>query len=129
MTCRKAVSAVVRLVAGSLSLSLAACSSIGPTTVPQDRIDYATSIGNSWKDQTLLNIVKLRYGDLPIFLEITQVIAGYQVQTTIGASFSGREFQRRDDRSLCDGRYGARRPVPIRTGPRSSTRRSRAWIS
>ena len=92
MTCCKSVSAVICLAAGLLSLSLAACSSIGPSTVPQDRIDYATSIGNSWKDQTLLNIVKLRYADLPIFLEITQVIAGYQVQTTVGASFTGGNF-------------------------------------
>jgi len=92
VTSCKAVSAVIWLATGSLSLSLAACSSIGPSTVPQDRIDYATSIGNSWKDKTLLNIVKLRYADLPIFLEITQVIAGYQVQTTIGASFTGGNF-------------------------------------
>jgi hypothetical protein len=35
-----------------------ACS-IGPATVPHDRIDYGSSIGNSWKEQTLLNIVKL----------------------------------------------------------------------
>src|SRR6516162_6199321 len=44
-----------------LGLSVAACTSIGPSTVPHDRIDYATAIGNSWKEQTLLNIVKLRY--------------------------------------------------------------------
>jgi hypothetical protein len=35
---------------------VAACTSIGPGTVPHDRIDYASAIGNSWKEQTLLNI-------------------------------------------------------------------------
>ena len=57
-----------------------------------DRIDYASAIGNSWKEQTLLNIVKLRYADMPIFLEVAQVIAGYQLQSSIGGSFSAGNF-------------------------------------
>ena len=75
-----------------MSLLLAACSSIGPGTVPHDRIDYGSSIGNSWKEQTLLNIVKLRYADMPIFLEVGQVIAGYQIQSAIGGSFTAGNF-------------------------------------
>src|SRR5258705_4330151 len=71
--------------AAFLALGLAACRSIGPASVPRDRIDYLGSLGTSWKQQTLLNIVKLRYGDVPIFLEVTQVIAGYQLQTTVAA--------------------------------------------
>jgi hypothetical protein len=73
-------------------LAVAACSSIGPVTVSHDRIDYATAIGNSWKEQTLLNIVKLRYGDMPVFLEIAQVVAGYQLQSAIGGSFAAGNF-------------------------------------
>ena len=68
-----------------LALALAACQSMGPATVPRDRVDYLGSLGTSWKQQTLLNIVKLRYGDVPVFLEVSQVIAGYQLQTTVAA--------------------------------------------
>jgi hypothetical protein len=68
-----------------VALALAACQSIGPATVPRDRVDYLDSLGTSWKQQTLLNVVKLRYGDVPIFLEVMQVIAGYQLQTTVAA--------------------------------------------
>ena len=75
-----------------LSLLLATCTSIGPGTVAHDRIDYASAIGNSWKEQTLLNIVKLRYADMPIFLEVAQVIAGYQLQSAIGGSFTAGNF-------------------------------------
>jgi hypothetical protein len=79
-----------------LTFSIAACTSIGPGTVPRDRIDYASAIGNSWKEQTLLNIVKLRYADMPIFLEVAQVIAGYQLYR--------REFHRGYRRSVHGGR-------------------------
>jgi hypothetical protein len=81
-----------RLAAAALGLSVAACTSIGPATVAHDRIDYASAIGNSWKEQTLLNIIKLRYGDMPIFLEVAQVIAGYQLQSAIGGSFTAGNF-------------------------------------
>ena len=82
------------IVAAVLTALVAACTSIGPRTVPHDRIDYASAIGNSWKEQTLLNIVKLRYSDMPIFLEVAQVIAGYQLQSTFGASFTAGNFKR-----------------------------------
>jgi hypothetical protein len=81
-----------RLAAVALALSIAACTSIGPGTVSHDRIDYASAIGDSWKEQTLLNIVKLRYADMPIFLEVAQVIAGYQLQSVFGGSFTAGNF-------------------------------------
>jgi len=74
------------------TILLAACSSIGPGTVPRDRADYSSAIGDSWKQQTLLNIVRLRYADFPIFMEISQVIAGYQFQTAVGAGASVQNY-------------------------------------
>ena len=81
-----------RIAAVALNLLLVACSSIGPGTVPHDRIDYASAIGNSWKEQTFLNIVKLRYGDMPIFLEVAQVVAGYQLQSALSTNFTLGNF-------------------------------------
>jgi hypothetical protein len=81
-----------RLAAAVLASLVAACTSIGPATVPHDRVDYASAIGNSWKEQTLLNIVKLRYADMPIFLEVAQVIAGYQLQSALSGSFTLGNF-------------------------------------
>jgi hypothetical protein len=80
------------LAAAVIALSVAGCSSIGPATVVRDRAEYGSSIGNSWKEQTLLNIVKLRYADMPIFLEVGQVIAGYKLQSAITGTFTGGNF-------------------------------------
>lgn len=68
------------------------CQSIGVGSVPRDRADYGAAIADSWKEQTLLNIVKLRYFDTPTFLDISSVISSYQVQGEI--SFAREIFPR-----------------------------------
>lgn len=59
------------------------CTHLGPKTVTVDRFDYGTAIADSWKQQTLLNIVKLRYMDLPVFMDVASVVSGYSVQTGV----------------------------------------------
>lgn len=61
----------------SLLLPLIGCSSIGPAVIPRDRTDYLSAIGDSWKEQTLLNVVRLRYADAPSFLDVSSVISNY----------------------------------------------------
>jgi hypothetical protein len=73
-------------------LSLTACPSIGPATVVRDRFDYSSSVGESWKSQMLLNLVKMRYGDIPVFMDVGQVVAGYSIQRSIQATASVPTF-------------------------------------
>ena len=74
--------------AGLCSLLLCACTNIGPDTIARDRFDYSSSISDSWKRQTLLNIVKLRYSDPPIFVDVGQIVSGYTFETGISGSAS-----------------------------------------
>ena len=61
----------------------AGCSNLGPKMVAVDRFDYNTAIANSWKQQTLLNIVKLRYADMPVFVEVASVVSGYTLESSL----------------------------------------------
>src|SRR6266704_4303077 len=80
---------IVLISLGVLSLAmLTGCKSIGPGTVPRDRFEYSASISESWKRQTLLNIVKLRYLDPPIFVDVGQIVAGYSLETSFSAGGS-----------------------------------------
>jgi hypothetical protein len=74
-------------VAAAAVAALSGCASIGPRSVVVDRFDYSTAIAESWKEQTLLNIVKLRYMDLPVFVDVASVVAGYSLET--GVSVTG----------------------------------------
>lgn len=74
------------LVAFGILIGASGCQSIGPRTVARDRFDYSASVGESWKRQTLLNIVKLRYLDPPIFVDVGQIVGGYTLETSINAS-------------------------------------------
>ena len=69
-------------------LALAGCASIGPATVPVDRVDYADALATSWKAQMLLNIVRLRYADVPTFMDVASIVSAYALQGQVQASLA-----------------------------------------
>jgi hypothetical protein len=80
MTVRKGFSTSV--LAG-LILTVASCAGVGPHMVSRDRFDYTTAISDSWKSQMLVNMVKMRYGDSPTFLDVASVINQYSIESQV----------------------------------------------
>jgi hypothetical protein len=68
-----------------LFLTWTGCARVPAGRVILDRMDYGQVIADSWKRQTLLNVVRLRYADAPVFLDVASVINSYSV----GGSLSG----------------------------------------
>lgn len=52
----------------------------GPKRLVPDRFNYAAAITTSWKEQMLTNLVKLRYQDPPVFLDVAQIVTQYTME-------------------------------------------------
>lgn len=100
-----------RVLALILILStLAGCSSIGPGSIARDRLDYDQAVTSSWKRTMLLNLVKMRYGDTPMFMDVSSIINSYSLESEIrlGANWESG-WEPIDSKSIgASGRYADR---------------------
>ena len=63
-----------------LCVGLPGCAGVGPSRLRSDLLPYAEAIADSQKRQVLLNIVRVRYGDMPTFLAVNQVLSSYTLE-------------------------------------------------
>ena len=63
----------------ALALAVAGCATVTPQKIPVDRLEYGQVVAESWKRQTLLNVVRMRYGDAPMFLDVSSIINSYSM--------------------------------------------------
>jgi hypothetical protein len=60
-------------------LLLSSCNTVGPQAVDGARVEYNSAIANSWNEQLLLNLVRMRYGEWPVFLEVSSLSTQYNL--------------------------------------------------
>ena len=83
----------------AMATLIAGCQSIGPKTMNRDQLNYGQSVGDNWKNQMLANIVKIRYADMPVFMDVGSIVSGYSLETQVSAtagfnnSFTGGDSQ------------------------------------
>ena len=109
---------VTYLIVIGVLLSMTGCAGIGLGTVTHDQFAYTNAISESWKRQMLMNMVKLRYGDTPVFLDVASVISQYSLETEVSGGASWDAFLPTDSQTVgVRGRYADRPTItyqPIR---------------
>ena len=68
---------------------LAGCNAFGPRAVQGTRVAYNEVLAQTQDEQMLLNVVRLRYVDVPMFLEVASVNTQFEFETAFDASISG----------------------------------------
>ena len=62
-----------------IAAGLASCMGYGPRTIERDQMDYGLSISSALQQQLLGNIVRLRYMEAPVFVNVSSVINQYSL--------------------------------------------------
>jgi hypothetical protein len=52
-------------------LVLSGCSAFGPRTVSRDQFNYNKAVADSTRNQMLVNLVRIRYLEEPVFLAVS----------------------------------------------------------
>ena len=65
---------------------LAGCNTTGPRAIRSARLGYNEAITQSWNEQLLLNLVRLKYRDTPLFLEVDTIATQYHMAYSAAAT-------------------------------------------
>ena len=72
----------------ALATALAGCNVVGPTSVRTGRGDYNIAVQQTNAEQLLLNLVRLKYRDVPYFLEVASVSTSFEFNTAVAGGVS-----------------------------------------
>lgn len=81
-----------------IAVSLSACAQVGPKALSTGRPAYNVAVQQTEAQQLLLNIVRQRYGDPLLFLDVTSISAGFTVEAN--ANLLGNVFNGSSDSTI-----------------------------
>ncbi len=82
--------AAYALAIAALALPEVACQVTGPRSIKTGRDNYNAAIAQTNDQQLLLNLVRLRYRDTPLFLEVSSITSSFAFE--LGSSANGTVF-------------------------------------
>jgi hypothetical protein len=62
------------------------CAAFGPRHVSSDRFNYNEAVARSTREQMILNLVRLRYLEVPVLLTFSSVLTQYVYAGNVGVS-------------------------------------------
>ena len=78
---------LIGLLAVCFMLCAMGCRSYGPASIIPDRFDYSASLAQSWKNQLVQNLVRIRYGGTPHFVEVSGILSQYSLNAQAMGGF------------------------------------------
>ena len=76
-------------------LALLAGCTLGPRQIHKGRLQYNDAVQKSFREETLLNLVRLRYRETPEFLSVGGIAAQYTFDGTAGGRLELKERTQR----------------------------------
>jgi hypothetical protein len=70
------------------ALGATGCHTVGPESIRAGRSLYNEAIAVTSTEQLMLNLVRLRYRDVPVFLEVTSVSTNFSLQSRAGTGLT-----------------------------------------
>ena len=85
------------------ALAIVSCTSIGPRTIPRDQFDYSDALASSGREQLLTNMIRLRYVEAPVFVDVASVITQYSLESQVSAGLGANASISGDDIATLGG--------------------------
>lgn len=95
------------------AMVLSGCTSLGPHVIKQEQRPYNEALVYSWKEQLLLNLVRLKYRDDPYFIEVTGITSNHSLDLSTSLALKFPELSTNNEQTWTSGIAYRNQPVIV----------------